>query len=164
MQFFPHLATDSIPYYERLTGLVRAKGETEAAFRLRLWAAFVAAVRADVPHIDADLKAIDPRIEILEPGPTTTTQHGRGFGAHDGVVEGPAMGTSSFPNYSTDFVLYVLFDVGHAGPPTTSEDRKLERVRSYLRSVLPSWVSFVLMTDVGFLLDLSSLDLTGFGV
>lgn len=163
MQFFPLLATDGMPYYERLTGIVRAKGETDAALRIRLWEAFVVAVRADVPHIDADLKAIDSRIEILEPGPTTTTQHGRGFGPLTGVTEGPAMGTSGLPNYSTDFVLYVLFDVDHSGPPTTGEERKLERVKSYLRGVLPSWVSFVIMTEVGFLLDVSSLDLTGFG-
>jgi len=164
LQFFPHLATDGIPYYEGLTGLVRAKGECESAYRIRLWAAFVASIRSDCPHMDADLKAIDSRIEILEPGASTTTQHGRAFGPLHASLESPPMVASIVPNYSTDFVLYVLFDVGHSGPPTTSEERTIERIHAYLRGVLPSWCSFVVVTEVGFILDLSSLDLTGFGV
>lgn len=163
-QFFPHLATDGIAYYERITGLVRAKDETTAAYRLRLWAAFVASIRSDMPTIDEDLKGIDSRISILEPGPTVTTQHGRAFGPLHSSLESPAMSASIVPNYSTDFVLYVLFDAGHSGPPTTNEKRVLERISTYLRGVLPSWVSFVVMTDTGFTLDLSSLDITGFGV
>lgn len=164
LQFFPHLATDGIEYYERVTGLVRAKNEADATYRLRLWAAFVASIRSDVPHIDDDLKAIDSRIEIIEPGPTTTTVHGRAFGPLHSTLESPAMAATVVPNYSTDFVLYVFFDVNHSGPPTTNERRTIERVNSYLRGMLPSWVSFVIMTEVGFTLDLSSLDLTGFGV
>lgn len=163
LQFFPHLATDGIDYYERATGLVRAKGEQDATYRLRLWAAYVASIRADVPHIDDDLKAIDPRISILEPGNSSTTEHGRAFGPLGPSLESPAMTTSVVPNYSSDFVLFIFFDVGHAGPPTIGERRTIERINSYLRGVLPSWVSFVLMTETAFTLDLSSLDLAGFG-
>ncbi len=163
LQFFPHLATDGIPYYERVTGQVRGKGEQDAAYRLRLWAAYVASIRADVPHIDEDLKAIDSRISIVEPRFTATTQHGRAFGPLHASLETPPMVATVVPNYSTDFVLYVLFDAGHAGPPTVGERRTIERIGSYLRGVLPSWVSFVVMTETDFLLDLSSLDLAGFG-
>lgn len=163
LQFFPHLATDGLPYYSRVTGLVQGRDEPDAAIRQRVWAAFVASLRADCPSIAMDLAALDARVSLLEPDMTVTTQHGRAFGPLPGATEDPAMVTSVCPNYSTDFVLYVLFDVGHEGALTTSEQRTLKQIESYLRGVLPAWVTFVILTDDGFALDLSLLDLTGFG-
>ena len=55
------------------------------------------------------------------------------------------------------------FDVGYSGPPLPGDQRVLEQLKDGLRSVLPSWQAFAILTNVGFILDSSSLDITGFG-
>lgn len=166
-QFWPLVATDAIPYYARALGLVQETGEADADFAARVYSGWVARIQADVPHLLAQLQTIDSRVSILEPTFTTTTQHGRAFAPLWAAGETPAWGLSTdcsiAPNYSTDFVLFVQLDVGHAGAPTAGEQRIIEQLKGVLLDVLPSWVDFRIVTDTGFILDTSSLDITGFG-
>lgn len=166
-QFWPAIATDAIPYYARVLGLVQETGEADCEFAARVYSGWVARLQADVPHLLQQLQAVDSRVSILEPVWTTTTQHGRVFEPLWAAGEEPAFGLTSgysiAPNYSTDFVLFVQLDVGHTGAPTGGEQRIMEQLRAVLLDVLPGWVDFRILTDTGFILDTSSLDITGFG-
>jgi len=166
-QFWPHLATDALPYFARVVDLHQWVDEPEADFRARVWQAWVARLLADLPSLEASLQAIDPRISFVSPSFTTTTQEGRAFEPLWPAGESPAFETSGgcsiAPFYTTEAVLFVHFDVGYAGPPILADQRIMESVKEHLRKVLPSWQSFQIFTAIGFILDTTPLDITGFG-
>ncbi len=167
LQFCPHLATDAIPYYERVLGLTPAPGESLAARREAIVAEWTAQLDAAIPQIRIQLEALDPRIVLLDVPEARTryTQFGRAFAPLDPSLEGVfgMNGYSITPNYATDFVLIVHFNVGYIGAFTVADARIRERIVALMLKVLPSWVSFRIVTDTGFILDESPLDLTGFG-
>lgn len=163
---FAHLATDCLPSYERALGLTAAPGATEAQRRDAVWAAWITRATAVVPRMIERLQKIDSRFEgITVPHDyQTTTIHGRAFGPHQDGLEGPTFGGIGYsvaPNYSTDFVQRVKFDVGYGGALLPSDARKLERAKDQLRSLLPSWVTFSIVTSTGFYCNLSGLNLAG---
>lgn len=160
LAFFPHLVTDMIPVYERRLGIVPAPDETLVERRKAVVDLWRARLRADTPSLAAKLEAIDPRISLLEPSTSTTSVAGSAFESSDNEPFG-GDGYSLSPNFSTDFRVHVLFDVGYDGPPLPSDAALLERIKTVLLSVLPGWVDWQIMTSTGFLLDQSSLDLTG---
>ena len=160
LQVFPTKATDLLPYYESLLFLPPSGSESDrreaAARRYRL------APDADLPALESTLQAIDPRFSIITPDPDTeeTTVPGRVFEDYDATE--PFNGgrkSTLFGNYSTGFVVRVLFDLGGAVP--TAADRSIiaEALRT-LNDLLPSWNAFSFVTARGFTLDVDRLDLT----
>lgn len=153
LQAFPYLATDLLPYYERILGLVPQGSEEERRQAVvALWTA-----NADNPTqvLLAQLQRIDARLSLIEEphSRAATVQYGRAFAPHDPALEAPAFGLTrghvQFPNYSTDMILRVLFSVGHTGPLTGAELLIVERVKSELRKALPSTTDFTIAVDVG---------------
>ncbi len=167
LQFFVHIATDAIPYYERLLGVTPPTGASLTARREVVVAGVTAQLDAAIPQIALQLQAIDARLALLDVPPNRSryTHFGRAFGPLDASLEddfGPNHHLTA-PNYATDFVMIVHFDVGYGGALTAADARIRERAVVLMLKLLPSWVSFRIVTATGFILDESPLDLTGFG-
>jgi len=164
LQAWPNVATDALDSFARVLGTVQHTGESEADYRQRIWAAWVLHLQVDVPTLLQQLRAIDSRFSILEPGLTTTTHFGRAFGPH-ATAETPAWGMfvdpSDWPNFSTDLTVFVRLTLGYAGGPSLGDQRIIEAAKAFLTSALSSWVSSEVLTEVGFHLGHSPLDRTG---
>lgn len=151
VQMDPHLATDFLPYYERVLGIVPAAADAQATRAENAGTQWTRALDASIPALADQFARIDSRLTVLSPAHSgaATTQHARAFPAYDSTVEGPAFGDPGlalFPNYSTEFMVHVRFTLGHTGSYTNDEARIVERVKTLLRDALPSWVSFRIST------------------
>jgi len=163
LQAFPDIAIDLLPYYEDLFGLTPDPDETIESRQQAASAAYTERVRASGPDLDADLLAIDSRLSVVALAfeESETTQHGRAF--EDLASSEPFNGgrkSTLFPNFSTEFVVTVLFDIGDGVAPTIAERLTLETVKRHLSKTLPAWVTFQIVTSIGFTLDVDLLDLT----
>lgn len=152
MQMDPHLATDYLPYYERVLGIVPAANDAPSTRAQNAGTQWTRALDASIPAIADGLARIDPRLTVLSPAhaKAATTQQARTVQAFDSTVEGPAFGGGQththYPNYSTEFTVNVRFTLGHGGSYTNDETRIVERVKVFLRDALPSWVDFHIST------------------
>lgn len=153
IQASPQFATDLLPYYERILGIVPQGAE--AARRdvvVPLWTK-----RADnaMPRLLERLQVIDARLSLLEfpHSEAVTAQFGRSFAAVEPGLEAPEFGIPRghvlFPNYSTDSIVRVLFNVGHEGVLSADELVVVERVGALMRDALPSTTDFTIVVDVG---------------
>lgn len=159
---FPGLSTDLLPYYEKLLRIVASENETVEERRAEAQALWIRILDAATPIIEAELAAIDPLFTLLDVPNTSadTTQAGRAF--EDFTASEPFGGTrksTDFPNYSTDFIVFVQYAI--TPPPSAEQERRLTLARKFLNDALPSWVSFRIHVALGFTLDTDLLDLTG---
>lgn len=155
LQAFPFFATDFLPYYERILGLVPATGATEAQRRdlvVPLWAKRFG---NDTPNLLEDLRAIDARLSLISTphSGAGVSQPGRAFAPHEAALEAPAFGQvrghALAPEHASELIVHVLFSVMHTGPLTTSELTVVERVKTLLRSSLSSDTDFSIAVDDG---------------
>ncbi|MEE9395191.1 MAG: hypothetical protein V3W41_22090 [Planctomycetota bacterium] len=163
MQFFPHQATDHLTVYENLLRVPRAT--TDEGRRIAITAKFTAQVSAVIPEVRTALMAFDPNIDVV------IQVENQSVHFHPGKMARPRDGTagaygvkagSDFPAFSSHFILTVLWSGLGASPPPTDT---LAAVQDYLNDVLPSWVDWRIVTNLGFFLDGfndSRLDLTAF--
>lgn len=171
LQGVPGYQTDHLEVYEQLLSIPRA--DTTAERQAAVAAALVSQLAADVPSILQALKQIDPAFEVdaVQWAQATVVYFGKAFGPLDGAPpygtgQASGMSASGWPNYASDFVLHVRYQLapGQTKPPAEST----AAARRMLGEVLPAWVDFTIYTGVGFLLDGgpngdSLLDLTAFG-
>ncbi len=164
MQFFPNLATDHIPVYENLLRVPQQT--TEEGRRLAITAKFTLQLSAIIPAIRTSLMAFDPALDVVlqaeaqsvhfKPGKMLRPRDG------SGVDYSPALGGirgSAFPTFSSHFILTVLW----AGIGPVLPGPILASVQEYLNDVLPSWLDWRIVNQIGFFLDGfndSRLDLT----
>lgn len=163
LQAFPGHATDLLPYYEGLFALVPEDEGNLVARRLAAEQRYTAEVDSSVPGVTAALQQIDARFAIIESdhAESVETMFGRGFQDYAASLPfGGGRKSSRFHNYSSDFVLYVLLDLGVGVVPGPAEDELLRRGADYLNTALPTWVNFQITVASGFILDQSLLDLT----
>jgi hypothetical protein len=162
LQAFPNLATDLIPYYERLLISPRDPGASDEERRGVTASRFTASSAFLHAEIEADLQLIDSRFEVVIPADdeATTTNFGRAF--EDLAGTEPFNGGRSstlLPNYATQYVFTALLDNG--GIALTPLDlRAILAARRHLRVVLPAWMALQVVVGVGFILDTSPLDYT----
>lgn len=166
LQAFPNLATDLLPYYERLFLLVNEPGASEVDRRQAAAERYALQIASTLGEVELALQAIDPRFSILVTAAdsASTTVQGRAF--EDMAGDEPFGGgrhATAFPNYSSDLVCYVLLDIGGGIVPTIAERRSLAAARALLCDVLPADNDISLATHRGFTLDVDRLDLTSFG-
>ncbi len=154
LQFDPRLATDHLPYYERVLQEVPPYGASladRAAVVGERW--FEQAV-GSTPDLVEELEKIDSRLALLELPQVhaIATKFGRDFEAHDTAVEGPPFNYFTGakhvwgPNYNTHMVARVRFTLGYPGAPTPSDKLIITRVMAMLRRVLPSDTDFRIST------------------
>ncbi len=161
-QAFPDVATDLLPYYERVLMTQAGAGASEEERRdlvARGWTAGAAFLAAE---IEIALQEMDSRFEVLltTDDEATTTRFGRNFEDLAGAEPyGDARTHTAFPNYSTHFVLTAHLQLGGA-VPSPVERRTLIAAQQHLSQVLSGWMAFQLVTGVGFHLDVDHLDYT----
>lgn len=165
LQAFPNLATDLLPYYERLLGLSDDPDLTEDERRAAAAALFTLKIASDVPGIKASLQQLDDRFDVVTPDPNLmlTTVMGRAFEdmAGDEPFGGGRLSTA-LPSYSGMLVLRAVLELGNGVQPNAAERRSLRLARKLLHDVLPATNDLQIVTHRGFVLDVSRLDLTGF--
>lgn len=161
---FPDHATDLLPYFEELYLLVPLDESDLPARRAAAAARYVADPLSSVPQLASDLQAIDPRFSVLDIDHTQSIETivGRAFEDYLGTI--PFRGgrsSTEFPNFSTEFVVDVLLDLGSGNLPSVAEDALMATASDYLNTALAGWVNLNVITADGFTLDESLLDLTG---
>lgn len=149
LQVFPDRATDWLPYYEALLGIVPGATQTEDERREVAARRFARQLFADVQRLEAYLQEIEPACVVLsiDHDKTDVGQHGRAFAArpYDGSYGSTAQATL-FPNYSTEFVVTVRVTLA-SGVTTIPMQKQLDLARA-LGELLPAWVDFQ-VTQVG---------------
>lgn len=162
LQVFPKYAEELLYYYEDVLALTPDADASLAERQAAAQAEWNRLARADGPALEAALQRIDSRMVIQDQDHdyTTATHDGRMLAGYEGPPFGLRPGTD-VPNYSDDFTVYVLFDLGNV-PPTADEFRKIERAKRMLHLALSSWCDFEVLAATGFTLDESQLDLTTF--
>lgn len=164
LQAFPARATDQLEYYEALLGAIPEPGDSTVERQAVVEQLWTERVRASLPDIAADLVAIDPLFSLasFDHSETTDTLHGRAFEDLAATLPfGGGRRSTRFPNYSTEFVVTALFDIGSGVAPSIPEQKLIERVKAHLNKVLPATHTFQVLTGIGFILDVDLLDLTG---
>lgn len=147
LQSNPLFATDLIPYYERILGLVPAASDAQR--RAAIVPRWTRHINATMPNVAAELARLDPRFSIVESPHATAieTQAGRAFGGRDGNAPMALPGDiSAVPNYSTDFITRVRFTPGYDGPLNAADKRLVGAARLLLREIVQSWEDFTIST------------------
>lgn len=178
LQAFPNLATDLLPYYERLLGLTDDPDLTEDQRRAAAAALYTLEVASDVPGIKAALLQLDERFDVVMPNPdrTLTTMMGRAFEDMAGTEPfGGGRLSTRWPAFNGMLVLRVVLELGSGvynslpggggddliiGTPSPAERRTMRLARALLHDVLPATMDIQIATHRGFRLDVSPLDLT----
>ncbi|MCP4674329.1 MAG: hypothetical protein GY854_02185 [Deltaproteobacteria bacterium] len=170
-QAWPHLATDYIMVYEEML-LLNPGSLSNEERRRQILDRWTRSIDASAGGVEADLQRIDPLLSTVNVDRDTarTTALGRGFEDEtpgDPDACGPAFGggrkSTEWPNYSTDFVCIVRYNLATGGL-TAEAQRRMGRARGLLREVLPSWVDWWnFVGEPGFILDQSLLDAGAFG-
>ncbi len=122
---FPGKATDLLEYYEDLLLIVPEREGDLPGRRALAEQRFTQQVDVSVPQVTDDLQRIDPRFSVLElpRAQGFETLFGRAF--EDYAAAEPFGGgrrSTLFANFSTDFMVWVLFDIGSGVLPGPTEE------------------------------------------
>src|SRR5690606_19835739 len=121
--------------------------------------------------IQANLQLIDPTLSTrVRPWENSTTSMiGRWYANRVSVSPDERydqglirMGTD-YPNYSDEHTLVIEYPLGNGVAPNKEQLFKREQVLTMLTKNYPSWCDFHIVHHIGFTLDSSLLDATGFG-
>lgn len=163
LQAFPNLATDLLPYYERLLIEALDPGASDAERRARVQARWVEEAGGNTGDLELRLIAVDSRFHLYvsDPNQTTTTVRGRAF--EDLAATEPFNGgrsSTAFPNYSTDMRVTAVLETG-GGDLSPTDIKAIADAKKLLSSALSAWVFFqVVVGEDGFNLDTDPLDYT----
>jgi hypothetical protein len=110
------------------------------------------------------LKTIDSRFRLftVEPEQTTITHGARIFAPADGSAPfnlAAGRNETAWPNYSDGFDVAFALELEDGEAPGELERRALGTARQYLAGAVPAWMSWFLVTHIGFSTGLSLLDL-----
>jgi hypothetical protein len=172
LQVFPDLSIDLIPSYEEILRIVPEPGATEEDRREAITAAWTKRISAEIPTLNALLKAIDSRFSVLDTvwANSKVTIYGRAFEPYAPGIStsvafslGPfgTKGWSDYPMFSTRDEVAVLFDLGVGIAPGLPEQRIMGIGKSLLDEVLPSWVRPNIITSVGLIAGVSPVGYAG---
>lgn len=164
MQAFPHLATDLLPYYERIYGLADDPDLTEAERREAAAQLYTLQLAASLPELAASLQAIDPRFSILsiDDSLSIVTVEGRAFEDYDGAEPfGGGRQSTALPNYSTRYDVIALLELEDGVTPGIAELRVMQRAARLLHDVLPTDATYHIITHLGFAVGVSLLGFNG---
>lgn len=164
-QAFPDTVTDEIATYEKILGIFPPLDTPDEARRDRIVERWTLSIESSALELEQQLTAIDYRFSLITPDPDVVQHVIPGRVLDDaGDVTGSFMNGrtySSWPNYSSDYVVRVLFSIGNV--PLTEETAALRsRAIDLLQESLPAWHDFTITATQGFLLDSSLLDLGSF--
>ncbi len=165
-QAFPQTASDEVPSYEEVLGIVpspqlslaeRARDVTE------LW---TSKAGASFSELGAALELLDTRFSFIHAGYANSgyVVPGKVYGvlgeADIGTFDG-LLSCSLWPNFSDDYVVKVLYDIGTGSAVAGETGRVYSQAYKILDDALPAWNDFQITFGSGFILDTSRLDVTG---
>lgn len=168
-QYFPDVATDHIVLFEEMLGIVPDDTKTDEERRQVIVPDYTGVPETWYSRLQEQLQLIDERASILtrDWAKTGTTYGGRAFEPFVPVAgfeysTGSGRTFTRFPAASDAHRVHVLFDIGSSAP---SRDilRRVDNMKALLNDVIPSWMDFRINYAIGFILDQSLLDATGFG-
>jgi hypothetical protein len=165
-QAFPDRATEALPYYERLLQITPRDEASIEDRQIAVARAYALQLASDIPDLLRALQQIDARFTLVVPPAhlSVTTQAARAFDGYAGELPmGDGRKSTRFPNYSSDFEVYTVLELGGGAVPTTEERDSIAAARRLLHDVLPAHNTFQVATHRGFTLDVDRLDLTSFG-
>ncbi|AUX31916.1 MULTISPECIES: putative phage tail protein [Sorangium] len=156
VQAFPHLATNHIPVYEELLGIIPAPEASEEDRRKAITARWVDHLEADGPSLREAVQALDASadVETLSHDFSVTVHFGKAFGNRN--VPNTYAGTTNrngtnWPAYSTDLKVRVKYTLsGNASRPPRLF---IEQLKVLLNERLPAWVDWYVTTGSGFYCD-----------
>jgi len=168
-QAFPHVATDHIILFEEMLGLFPDTTKTDQQRRAVVVPDYTGVPETWYSRLVEQLQRIDSRADvILRPWANTGTTHaGRAFEPFTPVAGFEySVGDRTFtrfPAASDAHRVQVLFDIGNGAEPSRDILVRTESMKALLNDIIPAWVDFRIVYAIGFILDTSLLDATGFG-
>lgn len=174
LQYFPNLAIDAIPWFEKLLNIAPSPNENEQQRREEITRKFVELISSEIPTLQTRLTEIDPRLSVLniswnesvvvEPGRAFQPYRANNSDTDDtfdfNLAADGSQTWTDFPMYSSQDTVIVLFDLGASGVRPSKVDRKtIALVSSILSDALPSFNDFQVITELGFV---AGSSLTGF--
>lgn len=165
-QAWPHTASDMIPEYEDILGILpSASSVTENERRQTVVERWTSQVVATYPGLSGKVQDVDPRVDLLQPDRERSSYVIEGMNyaqfANPGSFEN-GRSCTNFPNYSSEFLVTALIDVGEGEAAVGEIGRIAGQLEQMLDDVLPAWNDWAVATDLGFTLDTSLLDVTAF--
>lgn len=170
-QGIPPLSTSFIPVWEIVLGILTNEALSDEERRQTITDRLAGQIEANTPDLTTQLQEIDPLFSILpaQSDPARVTVSARAFedfDPDDSEAAGPAFGGgrtfTSFPNFSDWFICVVQYTIP-SGTLTGEQANRISRAKELLNEVLPAWVDYRIISDVGFILDQSLLDIGAFG-
>lgn len=163
-QAFPHTVTDELRTYEEIVLSYLPAGAPDESRRQAVLEKWLAPGRGNYPALTEYLKALDERFSVLllPHEQARYTFEGKVFDVPGNVQFSQYHDHSSYPSFADTHVVTALFDVGESVPPAGTIGNIKARAEATLSESLPAWNDFAMLLDVGFTLDLSLLDVTGF--
>jgi hypothetical protein len=172
-QAWPTTCTDELPTYEEILKIVVPPGadfETRRAAVVARWTDRSAGVASP---IEDKLLELHPDFELVYPLATFMNETIPGkfydpIGTPDGEgtfsAAGPMLRRSHAlaPNHSSKHRVYAVLDVAPTGAVPEEIGRIRNRAIDLMDEALPAWNDFGVLLAVGFILDESLLDVTGF--
>ncbi len=187
-QAFPNVATDHLVLFEQMLSISPDDSKTDQERREVVVPDYTGIPEVWYARLVEQLQLIDGRAALLLPdwASRSTTMGGRAFGNFDAVpgfeydavasVLNPAWDGSDpsipqfiarsftrFPAASDTHRALVHFALGSGVLPTRDILQKTEVMKNLMNEILPAWVDFRVIYAIGFILDESLLDATGFG-
>jgi hypothetical protein len=168
LQASPETATDYVSVYEEILGITVDTDLSEQQRRDVIVPDYTGVPEAWTLGLNDAIHRIDPIASILvRPWINSgTCQIGRWYEPFDGSDTYDSSGqrnSTSWPNVSDAHSVIVKYDLGQGVAPNREQQRKTIQIQNHLNEVCPSWVDFHVIYSIGFELDTSLLDTTGFG-
>ena len=168
MQASPETATDFISAYEEILGIDVDTERSDQQRRNVIVPDYTGVPEAWTSGLNEAIARIEPTASILHrPWDNSgTTQIGRWYepmNGSDSYDEGNVRIATEWPNVSDMNTVIVKYELGAGVVPSREQLRKTIQIQNHLNDVIPSWIDFHIIYSVGFTLDLSRLDATGFG-
>jgi len=170
MQASPITATDHIPLFEEALGLASDTQLADQQRRDIIVPDYTGVPEAWTAGLDSALQRIDPAAGVRTRSWANggACMIGRWYEPFDPSPEdtydqdGDRKATA-WPNPSDLHSVIVDYSIGNGVVPNREQLRRAEQMRGHLNEVCPSWVEHHVIFAVGFILDQSRLDATGFG-
>lgn len=175
-QINPETATDFIPVFEQILREFFPADANDTDRRERLTELYIDSLDVAYAPLLERLQAINPGASIIIQDRTLTrdTQFGRvheDYDTADDLASGPPMDivnglsgtkTTSFPNFSSDFILVVETPPAVIGSVSQTDVLNIRLIEELLNRILPVWVDYRVYMACGFTLDQDPLDATVF--
>ncbi len=162
-QAFPNTVSDLLPEYERILNVAPPLNASDETRRQLIVPKWLGDIKSDYPDLAAALTQLDARFTLEAPNHTLarTSDFGKVIDEQAGPGTFRGGSTSQYPNYSDDFIMNVLLDVGEGVPATGTVGAAKASGEQLLADSIPAWCDYNVILDVGFTLDISLLDVTG---